>query len=85
MSCSRPIAVVALFACLGSPASAQSAGDKVTVTSLLHQGYAVAGTVSSPAGGAGLLLRNDAKLYFCFVAETPQSATVETRYCKPVD
>ena len=70
------------------PAMAQSATpspDKVTVSSLLAQDYTIAGTLSPPSGGAGLLMRKGAKLYFCFTTETPQSAVVSTRYCKPVE
>ena len=66
-----------------APAFAQS--EKVTVSSLLAQDYAIAGTVSVPSGGGGLYLRKAAKLYFCFLTETPTSATVATQYCKPVE
>ena len=64
---------------------AQTAAEKVTVSSLLAQDYAIAGTSATPSGGAGLFLRKGAKLYFCFVSETRQSATVSTEYCKPVE
>lgn len=66
-----------------APALAQS--DKVTVSSLLAQDYTIAGTVSVPSGGAGLFMRKASKLYFCFLTETPTSATVATQYCKPVE
>ena len=71
-----------------TPTLAQSttpAPDKITATSLLAQDYVIAGTLSVPSGGAGLFMRKDSKLYFCFLTETPQSATVSTRYCKPVE
>ncbi|MBR1225598.1 hypothetical protein JQ629_19020 [Bradyrhizobium sp. AUGA SZCCT0222] len=55
------------------------------MSSLLAQDYAIAGTSATPSGGAGLFLRKGAKLYFCFVSETRQSATVSTEYCKPVE
>jgi hypothetical protein len=68
-----------------SPSAAQSSTEKVTVSSLLAQDYLVAGAVPAPSGGAGLFLRKDKKLYFCYVTETPKSATVTTDYCKPVE
>jgi hypothetical protein len=71
-----------------APALAQPAtpsSEKVTVNSLLAQDYAIAGTVSVPSGGAGLFMRKATKLYFCFLTETSQSATVSTDYCKPVE
>ncbi|MBR1215786.1 hypothetical protein [Bradyrhizobium sp. JYMT SZCCT0180] len=74
-----------LFAFGAAPALAQTAAEKVTVSSLLAQDYAIAGTSATPSGGAGLFLRKGAKLYFCFVSETRQSATVATEYCKPVE
>jgi hypothetical protein len=75
---------VALIMTAGlAPASAQS--DKVTVSSLLALDYTIAGTLSVPSGGAGLFMRKEAKLYFCFLTETPTSATVATQYCKPVE
>ena len=74
---------VLLLAFGAAPALAQA--DKVTVSSLLAQDYAIAGTSAPPSGGAGLFLRKGAKLYFCFVSESRQSATVATEYCKPVE
>ena len=75
---------VLLLAFGAAPALAQTA-EKVTVSSLLAQDFAIAGTSAPPSGGAGLFLRKGAKLYFCFVSESRQSATVATEYCKPVD
>jgi hypothetical protein len=43
----------------------------------------VTGVIASPAG-PGLFLHKADKLMFCVVAETPTSADVATRYCKPV-
>lgn len=68
-----------------TPTLAQTAAAKITVGSLLAQDYAIAGTSATAGGGAGLFLRKGAKLYFCFVAETRESATVSTEYCKPVE
>jgi hypothetical protein len=74
------IAVTFFLAGLGFSASAEEA---VTVQSLLKQEFIIVGTITSPAG-PGLFLQKDERLYLCFVAETPQSTTVATRYCKPV-
>ena len=81
-----PIVVSCLVLGAGS-ALAQSGGasEKITVSSLLAQDYTIAGTLSVPSGGAGLFMRKDKMLYFCFATETPMSATISTRYCKPVE
>ena len=79
------ICLVWLFLFGAAPALAQGAAEKVTVSSLLAQDYAIGGTSAPASGGAGLFLRKGAKLYFCFVSETRQSATVATEYCKPVE
>ena len=76
--------VIYVLSSAASP-SARSATEKVTVSSLLAQDYLVAGAVSAPSGGVGIFLRKDKELYFCYVTETPKSATVTTNYCKPVD
>jgi hypothetical protein len=55
----------------------------VTVQSLLDQEFQVVGTAIIPAG-AGVFLQKKDKLFFCVAAETPTSADVATRYCKPV-
>jgi hypothetical protein len=65
-------------------AGVASAQEKVTVQGLLKDRYLIVGTVPSSAG-PGLFLRKRDKLYLCFVAETPNSATVATQYCKPVE
>jgi hypothetical protein len=54
-----------------------------TVQSLLKQDFAIVGAITSPAG-PGLFLQKKERLFVCFVAETPQSQTVATHYCKPV-
>jgi hypothetical protein len=59
--------------------------ERITVSSLINQSYDLAGTIQSPSGMAGLFLRKGAQLYLCFVAETPQSRAVTTRYCKPIE
>ncbi len=56
----------------------------VTVKGLLAQDFAVVGTIASTAG-PGVFLQKKDKLFLCFVAETPNSTTVATRYCKPVE
>ena len=55
-----------------------------TVKSLLAQEFTVVGTITSPIG-AGVFLQKKDKLFLCFVAETPSSTAVATRYCKPVE
>ena len=81
----RNAVCLVLLAIGAAPALAQTAAEKITVSSLLAQDYAIAGTSAPASGGAGLFLRKGAKLYFCFVSETRQSATVSTEYCKPVE
>jgi hypothetical protein len=56
----------------------------VNVQSLMSDGYTVAGVTQPPGGGAGVWLQKGTALVFCFVAETPDSPTVATKYCKPV-
>jgi len=56
----------------------------MSVQSLMGDGYAVAGVTQPPGGGAGVFLQKGNALVFCFAAETPNSPTVATRYCKPV-
>ena len=80
MRAALTIAALALAA-LATAASAAEA--PVTVSSLLSQGYTVVGSITSPIG-PGLFLEKGASLYACFVAETPTSTDLKTRYCKPV-
>jgi len=70
----------ALLAASATAALAQAQ----TVSSLMKDGFAVAGVVPSSAG-PGLFLAKGDKLVFCVVAETPSSNDVATRYCKPVN
>jgi hypothetical protein len=74
-----PLAALALAA-TQTAASAQT----MTVQSLMGEGYTVAGVTQPPGGGAGVFLQKGNALVFCFVAETPDSPTVATKYCKPV-
>jgi len=74
-----PLAILVLAA-TQTAASAQT----MTVQSLLDNGYTVAGIATSPAGGANMFLQKGNALVYCFVAETPDSPTVATKYCKPV-
>ncbi len=73
------VAALGLLTC--GPALAD---DPMTVASLLKQGYDVVGVTPSSIG-AGIYLRKADKLVACFASETPNSATISTRYCKPVE
>jgi hypothetical protein len=64
-------------------ASQVAAADNMTVQSLMNEGYTIAGIIPSSAG-PGVFLQKSQSLIVCFVAETPASPTVATRYCKPV-
>ena len=77
----RALTGATLAAFLGGTALAQQG---VTVKSLLAQDFAVVGAITSNAG-PGLFLQKKDKAFFCVVAETPTSASVATRYCKPVE
>jgi hypothetical protein len=77
----RSLAIAALVWLGATAAEAQQA---VTVKSLLAQEFAVVGTITSSAG-PGVFLHKKDKLFVCFVAETPTSAAVARRYCKPVE
>jgi len=68
-----------LVAFLGTVA----AEELQSVQSFLKQEFAIVGVITSPAG-PGLFLQKKDRLFVCFVAETPQSPTAATRYCKPV-
>ena len=73
-----PLAALALAA-TQTAVSAQT----MNVQSLMGDGYTVAGVITSPAG-PGVFLQKGNALVFRFVAETPTSPTVATKYCKPV-
>ena len=74
-----PLAVLVL-AVMQTAVSAQT----MNVKSLMGDGYTIAGVMTSSAGGAGVFLQKGNALVFCFVAEKPGSASVDTQYCKPV-
>ena len=79
----RPTSIAACLGMIVALPGAAAAAETVTVQSLLKQNFAIVGTITSPAG-PGLFLQKKDRLFICFVAETPQSATVATQYCKPV-
>ncbi len=80
----RSIGAILCAATLTAMSAVATAEDVETVQSLLKQEFAIVGTFISQAG-AGLFLQKKDRLFFCLVAETPQSKTVTTRYCKPVE
>ena len=63
--------------------TAAISNEAITVRSLLKQQFTVVSAVTSPIG-PGLFLQKEDQLFLCFVAETFQSPTVATRYCKQV-
>jgi len=77
--------VVWLFACGGlvGIGSMAFAAETTTVDTLLAEGYAVVAAVTSQIG-PGVFLQKGQNLEVCFVAETPSSPALTTRYCKPV-
>jgi hypothetical protein len=77
----RAIATAIILAGAGTAAPAQ---QTVTIQSLLAQDFTVVGAITSPIG-PGVLLQKKDKLFLCFASETPTSAVVATRYCKPVE
>jgi hypothetical protein len=81
MSFRRVTAYVAVFVSLSGTVVAE---EVTTVQSLTKQGFAIVGATPVPGGGGGLYLQKKDEVFFCFVAETPSSQTVMTRYCKPV-
>ena len=76
--------MLAIAAVLPLGVTAAQAQQPVTVKSLLAQEFAIVGTIPSTAG-PGVFLQKKDRLFLCFVAETPTSTTVATRYCKPVE
>ncbi len=74
---------LALLAAVTAFESGIAVAQDVTVASLLRDGYAIVGTIPSSAG-PGIFLKKGEVLMACFVAETTGSATVVTKYCKPV-
>jgi hypothetical protein len=77
------MARLVMAAMLVAFASGAFAQQRPTVTSLLKDGYTLAGTILTQAG-VGLFLVKGESLFFCVAAETQASADVATRYCKPV-
>jgi len=75
--------LVLMTALLLSATQVSAAAADVTVQSLMNEGYTIAGVITSPAG-PGVFLQKSNVLFVCFVAETPASPSVATRYCKPV-
>jgi hypothetical protein len=78
----RYIALIVALA-LAATQTAVSA-QTITVQSLMDSGYTVAGITTSQAGGASIFLQKGNALVYCYAAETPDSPTVATKYCKPV-
>jgi hypothetical protein len=75
----RLLATLSIAAALVTSATAQA----MTVQSLLTEGYTIVSVMPSNAG-PGIFLQKGDKLIACFVAETPKSPDLATRYCKPV-
>lgn len=78
----RTIALLAVLAMAATQTAASA--QTMNVESLMSDGYTVAGVLTPKAGGAGVFLQKGSALVFCFVAETPTSPTLATKYCKPV-
>jgi hypothetical protein len=79
----RNIATLAALTLAAATQTAVSA-QTMTVSSLMSEGYTIAGITQPPTGGAGIFLLKGNALVFCAAAETPTSTTVATLYCKPV-
>jgi hypothetical protein len=78
----RNIALLAALALAAMPTAVSA--QTTTVQSLIDDGYTVAGITTSPTGGVSIFLQKGNTLVYCFAAETPNSPTLATRYCKPV-
>jgi hypothetical protein len=78
----RNVPLLAALALAAAPTAVLA--QTMSVQSLMDAGYTVAGLTQPPGGGAGVFLQKGNALVFCFAAETPDSPTVATRYCKPV-
>ncbi len=79
----RRMMVGAVLLASGALAGSAFAEDKVTVQSLIGQGFQIVATIPSQVG-PGVFLQNKDKAFFCVVVETSTSTDVATRYCKPV-
>jgi hypothetical protein len=75
--------LLTLFTAMTLSGAALAQTPNPTVESLLKSGFTIAGIIPSNAG-PGIFLVKGNQLYGCFVAETPKSAEINTRYCKPV-
>ena len=73
--------IAALVLTTGAPIA--TFAEQQNAQSLLAAGFTVVGVMPSPAG-PGLFFQKGDKLFACFVAETPTSPELKTRYCKPV-
>ena len=69
---------------IASHVAASAQNQKMSVQSLLNDGYAIAGITTSQTGGGLVYLQKGKTLMLCFVTETPSSAAVDSQYCKPV-
>ena len=69
---------------LASHIAASAQNQKISVQSLLNEGYTIAGITTSRTGGGLVYLQKGKTLMLCFVTEKPVSAAVDTQYCKPV-
>jgi len=75
----RLLAAMLLIAAMITSAAAQT----MSVQSLLTEGDNIVDIMPSSAG-PGIFLQKGDTLIACFVAETPNSPDLVTRYCKPV-
>jgi hypothetical protein len=75
--------IVAASFCVGAGGGFAAAAAKITVQSLVSDGYTVASAWMSPIGPALVLQKAD-KVFLCFATEKPDAADIVTNYCKPV-
>src|SRR4051794_33356992 len=83
MSVCRATTCFVLLLSAGLGAGSAVGADKITVQSLISDGYAVASAWMSSIG-PGFILQKADKVFLCFVTERPDSPEVVTNYCKPV-
>jgi hypothetical protein len=83
MSIGLSSAVAVMLVLLSGQAMTASGQEKITVTSLISDGYQVVSSFPTNIG-PGVFLQKAGSLYVCFVSETPVSPDVKTNYCKPV-
>jgi hypothetical protein len=77
------VLTIGLLLSTGPISALQNLQSLITVQSLINDGFAVAGVITSSVG-PGVFLQKGNALLVCFIAEKPGSPTVETQYCKPV-